>query len=144
MESHPGRGCWAHCHCAEVFSKPITAQGTGSTPGPPLDCLHQQAGWGFPGHPSFLGTRGQSTVEASGEKRGFLWKRTSFTSPSVSSHSTICGQTGSYNILENDLALSSCKVEHVRRKGLICITSLSVDRAGGALLSRLYIRMCYK
>jgi len=31
MESHPGRGSLAHCHCAEVFSEPITAQRMGST-----------------------------------------------------------------------------------------------------------------
>ena len=32
MGSHPGRGSLAHCHCAEVFSEPITAQRMGSTP----------------------------------------------------------------------------------------------------------------
>lgn len=91
-KARQGRERLAHRHCANVFSKPITMQRSGSLSAPGPDCLHQQAGCGFPGRASSLGMRGQLSVEDSWWKKGFLLKRTSFIFPSVSSHSTVWGQ----------------------------------------------------
>lgn len=97
---------------------------------------------GLPWAPLVSGMEGQFSVEAFCYRKGFLFKKTSFISPSVSSHRTIWGRLGSSNILKDSLALSSHKHESVDWEGLTFVTPFTSEK--GTLPNCLSLRICYK
>lgn len=127
------RTFWFTAAFSNVFSKPITTIYW-------LSSLSsgQSSAQGFLGTPYSWGWgRGrQLSIEPSWYKKGFLFKRTSFIFPSVSSHSTVWGQIRSSGIQENNVALSFTDCGHPDWKGLTFASYFTTEkhRARRALL----------